>query len=274
MFQNVFATQKQEGENAFSDASVQGMRLQPLHLRDLEAASRVQQKLFPERMPEAPGWEFAGLCRPARMLAGDYYDVFDLAPGQVGLALGDVAGKGLGPSLIMASLHAMVRSRLAQYARDLPRLMQELNQYLIASIPDDMFVTLFLGVLDERTGRLSYVNAGHPHPLVVTAEGQTPVRLTTADALLGVLPAVRYAEGQVQLPPGSMLALFSDGITDARDAMGQSFQELRIIELLSGAASFPAATVLARILAAVERFVGVSELRDDMAVLVIRRESN
>ena len=83
-------------------------------VRDLEAASRVQRKLFPERMPEASGWEFAGLCRPARVLAGDYYDVFDLTPGYVGLALGDVAGKGLGPSLVMAGLHAMIRSRLAQ----------------------------------------------------------------------------------------------------------------------------------------------------------------
>src|SRR6516165_5841808 len=117
-------------------------------------------------MPEAPGWQFAGLCRPARMLAGDYYDVFDLTPGHVGLALGDVAGKGVGPSLVMASLHAMIRSRLAHYCGDLPRLMHELNQYLFASLPEDMFVTLFLGVLDERTGRLRYVNAGHGHPIL------------------------------------------------------------------------------------------------------------
>jgi phosphoserine phosphatase RsbU/P len=240
-------------------------------VQDLEAASRVQRKLFPERMPEASGWEFAGLCRPARVLAGDYYDIFDLTPGHVGLALGDVAGKGLGPSLVMAGLHAMIRSRLAQYADDLPRFMQELNQYLFASMPDDMFVTLFLAVLDERTGRLRYVNAGHPHPVLVTAKDPQPARLTTAGALLSVLPDVDYAEGAVYLEPGSVLALFSDGITDAVNGEGQSFQEQRIIQILRGAGSAPAATVLSRILAAVDRFVGMSELRDDIAVIVIRR---
>ena len=176
MFRNVSASQKTEGENVMGCAPVQGIHSRLLQVRDLEAASRVQQKLFPERMPEVPGWEFAGLCRPARMLAGDYYDVFALTPGHVGLALGDVAGKGLGPSLVMASLHAMVRSRLASYSGALPGLMQELNQYLLRSLPEDMFVTLFLGVLHERSGRLSYVNAGHPHPLLVTAEGQEPIQ--------------------------------------------------------------------------------------------------
>ena len=89
-----------------------------------------------------------------------------------------------------------------------------------------------------------------------------------------MLPDVPYAEGEAHLPPGSLLALFSDGVTDAVNERGQSFQEQRIMEVLSGAASMPAATVLARILAAVERFVGVSEPRDDMAALIIRRESN
>jgi sigma-B regulation protein RsbU (phosphoserine phosphatase) len=273
MFRKAFMMQKQKGANVLGYASVPGMRLRPLPLWDLEAASRVQQKLFPERMPQAPGWEFAGLCRPARMLAGDYYDVFALTPGQVGLALGDVAGKGVGPALVMASLHALIRSRLALYGGDLPRLMHELNQYLFASLPEDMFVTLFLGVLDERTGRLRYVNAGHGHPILVTAQGQEPARLTTASALLGVLPDAAYAEGEVHLPPGSLLALFSDGVTDAVNEWGQSFQVQRLLEVLSSASSLSAVTVLARVLAAVERFVGVSELRDDLAVLVIRRES-
>jgi serine phosphatase RsbU (regulator of sigma subunit) len=245
---------------------------EPLQLGDLEAASRVQRKLFPERMPQADGWEFAGLCRPARLLAGDYYDIFDLAPGQVGLALGDVAGKGLGPSLVMASLHAMIRSRLSQSTDALPRLLHELNQYLFASIPDDMFVTLFLAVLDEPTGRLNYVNAGHPHPVLVAANGQG-VRLTTAGPLLGVLPDAAYTSGEVPLQSGSLLAVFSDGVTDALNQNGEAFQTQRIIELLSRAGSSSAATVLSRILTAVEQFVGISELQDDIAAMVIRRKS-
>jgi sigma-B regulation protein RsbU (phosphoserine phosphatase) len=274
MLRNVWLAPNEEDEHGIEYASVHGSRLRPWQRRDLQAARRVQQKLFPERMPQTRGWEFAGVCRPARMLAGDYYDVFDLTPGFVGLALGDVAGKGLGPALVMASLHALIRSRLAHYGRALPLLMHEVNQYLFASIPDDMFVTLFLGVLEERTGRLAYVNAGHPHPVLVTSQGQQVVRLTTAGALLGVLPQIQYTEGEVQLPPGSLLALFSDGIPDAQNERGQRFQEQRILQVLSGASSLPAATVLSRILAAVECFVGVSKLRDDRAVLIVRRESH
>jgi len=270
MFQNLCAAQPQDGEDLTQFASNQ----EPLQAWDLEAASRVQQKRFPERMPEAFGWEFAGLCRPARVLAGDYYDIFDVAPGRVGIALGDVAGKGLGPSLVTASLHAVIRSRLSQYSDALPHLMHELNQYLFASIPDDMFVTLFLAVLDEETGRLRYVNAGHPPPLLVTAERDEPVRLATAGALLGVLPDVRYVEGEVSLPPGSLLALFSDGVIDARNEEGDTFQESRIIKLLKGVGTSSAATVLSRILEAVERFATLSELRDDMAMVIIRRESS
>jgi sigma-B regulation protein RsbU (phosphoserine phosphatase) len=269
MLENICPAQHADGNNPAGSASNE----ESLQAWDLEAASRVQRKLFPERMPEASGWEFAALCRPARLLAGDYYDIFDLAPGRVGLALGDVAGKGLGPSLVTASLHAMIRGHLPQHAGGLPRLMRELNQYFFSCIPDDMFVTLFLAVLDEETGRLTYVNAGHPHPVLVMAEGQGAVRLPTAGALLGVLPDLAYTAGEVHLQPGSVLALFSDGVIDARNENGETFQEQRIIELLSGAGSLSAAAVLARMLAAVERFVGMSQLRDDIAVMIVRRES-
>src|SRR5262249_32456380 len=134
--------------------------------RDLAAAWQVQQNLFPRELPSAPGWEFAALCRPARTVAGDYYDLFETAPGRIAVALGDVSGKGLGPALVMVGLRALVRCRLPRRGGNLAGLMEEINGYLLATTPEDMFVTLFLAFLDVRTGQLGFVNGGHPPPLV------------------------------------------------------------------------------------------------------------
>jgi hypothetical protein len=102
-------------------------------VHELGTARLVQQHLFPRALPRVPGWDWAGLCRPARAVAGDYYDLFEAAPGQVAVALGDVSGKGLGPALIMASLHALVRSRVPDRLADLPGLVAELDRYLWAT---------------------------------------------------------------------------------------------------------------------------------------------
>ncbi len=240
--------------------------------QELEAARQVQQKLFPDQMPIARGWEFAGHCRPARMLAGDYYDVFDLGSGRIVLAIGDVAGKGLGPSLVMAGLHAMIRSRISQYIDKLPECMHELNQYLLASTPDDMFVTLFLGILDTGTGRLTFVNAGHPQPILLDPEAQF-LRLSQGGALLGVLADADYEQGEGYVQPGDLLVLFSDGVADARNDKGERFEEQRLLEGVLGGFSAPAAGVLSEIIAAVERFAVWSHQGDDIALIIIRRHS-
>jgi sigma-B regulation protein RsbU (phosphoserine phosphatase) len=130
--------------------------------RDLQQAREVQDCLFPQAVPVHSGWEFAAVCRPARMLAGDYYDLFEVQPGQVTVALGDVMGKGLGAALVMAELHALVRNRFRHGPVDLAGLMEELNDELLISTPPDLFVTLFLGVLNLDTAEFHYVNAGHP----------------------------------------------------------------------------------------------------------------
>jgi serine phosphatase RsbU (regulator of sigma subunit) len=146
------------------------------HLRDLENARQVQQNLFPRGLPCVPGREFAGLCKPARRVAGDYYDLFELGSGQVVVALGDVAVKGLGSALVMAGLHAVVRCRLRQFVDDLARLVEELNGYLLTATAADVFVSLFLAVLDTGTGQLRYVNAGHPPPIALRAAEDEPTR--------------------------------------------------------------------------------------------------
>jgi sigma-B regulation protein RsbU (phosphoserine phosphatase) len=238
---------------------------------ELETACQIQRHLVPRALPRAQGWKFAACCYPARALAGDYYDLFEVRPGQVAVALGDVAGKGLGPALVWAGLHALVRNRLPHMAADLPGLMCELNAYFTAFLPSDLFVSLFLGLLDTVTGELRYVNAGHPYPIVLTEHGGDPARLTAGGMMLGVLPDACYEEGQACLGPGSLLAVFSDGVTDARDACGERFQETGILQILRAERESTLCTVLGRLLEAVEHPTGTVPQGDDITLALIRR---
>jgi sigma-B regulation protein RsbU (phosphoserine phosphatase) len=238
--------------------------------RDLQEARRVQQHLLPRCMPKLPGWDLAAACQPARVVSGDYHDLFQLEPGRVALALGDVSGKGLGPALVMAGLRALIRSRLPQQATDLTGLMAELNAYLLATTPDDMFVTLFLAVLDGSTGRMRYANAGHLPPLLLD-DTDDPAWFGDGGTVLGAFPDVCFQEGQVQLGPGSLFALVSDGITEARDSAGRMFQTRRVVESLRAAEGKPATAALAHLLEAVDQFRRAGEQGDDVSVLLLRR---
>jgi serine phosphatase RsbU (regulator of sigma subunit) len=239
--------------------------------RDLEAAWQVQRHLFPRKLPAAHGWEFAALCRPARTVAGDYYDLFQMAPGRIAVALGDVSGKGLGPALVMAGLRALVRCRLRVRTPDLSGLMAELNQYLLTTTPDDMFVTLFLAILELATGRMVFVNAGHPPPVVVAEPTVESLRLQEGGTVLGILPDVPFEQGQTVLRPGSRLALFSDGFTETPGPGGELFHEKRIVAALRAAGEASAEMVLAGMFDRARRFRGPVDPVDDLSLIIIRR---
>ena len=240
-------------------------------LAELEGARRVQQSLFPQRLPRVPGWEFSARCRPARAVAGDYLDLFEVGPGRLAVALGDVSDKGLGPALVAAGLHALLRCRLPERAGDLAGLLTESDAYLRASLPEGMFVTLFLGVLDVRSGRLDYVNAGHPGPLVLSGPEAEPLALTEGGAVLGIIPGASYRPGHCLLGPGSLVAVFSDGITEARGSARELFGLRRVVETLRAGWGSPAAEAADRLLGAVERFSGRAEPDDDVSLIVVRR---
>jgi len=236
---------------------------------DLEEARRVQQCLFPREIPGLQGWDLVAALRPAHIVSGDYCDVFEVGHGQVALALGDVAGKGLGPALVMAGLRADLHSELRYEASNLKDVMNDLNEYLLDTTPDEMFVTLFLAVLDVATGRLQYANAGHIPPLVLA--GREPMPFTSGGPVLGVFPRAEFEQGELSLKPGSLLALFSDGITEALNESGRMFHQRRVVASLRAAWGMPVVESLARLLEAVEGFRGKSEPADDISVILLRR---
>ncbi|MCI0330498.1 MAG: SpoIIE family protein phosphatase [candidate division Zixibacteria bacterium] len=239
---------------------------------DMEEARRIQESLFPKKLPATSGWEFAGLCRPARSVGGDYYDIFEVAPGKVLFALGDVSGKGLGPSLLMSSVHTAIRTRAASAWGEPLKLITELNRHLLASTPPETFVTLFLGVLDLSSGRLLYVNCAHPPPILMRSESWEPARLTEGGLILGILEGHEYRQGDYRINPGDVLVLFSDGVTEAANRQDEMFEEKGLLSLLDKVRGLEAGAVLERTLAAVDGFAAQAEQADDISLVVIRRK--
>jgi sigma-B regulation protein RsbU (phosphoserine phosphatase) len=238
----------------------------------LEEARRVQQHLFPRELPRLPGWELAAAWRPARAVSGDYYNLFPLGPGRLALALGDVSGKGLGPALVTAGVRAWIRVRLPQATGALAGLLEGLNHYLLATTPEDMFLTLFLGVLDLTTGRLTYANAGHVPPLVLAGpEAEEALPFTSGGPVLGILPGACFESGCVTLRQGCLLALFSDGLPDATNTEGKMFHTRRVVAALRSAWPGPVSLTLDHLLAEVEAFQGSAEAADDLAVVLLHQ---
>jgi len=240
------------------------------HSRELSIARRVQRDLFPKELPAPAGWEFAALCRPARAVGGDYYDLFTPDPGHVVIAVGDVSGKGLGPSLVMSAVHAVVRSRLRDASIDLSSVARELNEHLLTSSSSEMFMTLFVGILEVGTGRLRYVNAGHNPPVLV---GDGATRLETGGVPVGMLPGAPYQEGEAALAPGDTLVVYSDGVTEAMNKGGEMYEDERLLREIDGARGEPADEVLDLVVHSVERFAGGAEQADDLTLLVARRRA-
>jgi sigma-B regulation protein RsbU (phosphoserine phosphatase) len=197
---------------------------------EIEIARNVQQRLFPPASHHLAKTDYAGRCAPAREVGGDYYDFFDPAPGVLGFVLADVSGKGIAAALLMANLQGCFRSHAA-IALDSPRsLLCAVNRLFYDSTPPEQFATLFFGQYDERTGRLRYVNCGHPAPVVIA--GDCLQRLGSTATVLGAFRQWDCEERSVQLGAGDTLVAFSDGVTEAGIEAGEEFGEERLIEIV------------------------------------------
>jgi serine phosphatase RsbU (regulator of sigma subunit) len=246
-------------------------RLRQLEQRrtvDLQQAAEIQRTLLPREAPTVPGLELAGHNRPCRTIGGDYYDFISYSDGRVVVALGDVAGKGMSAALLMSSLHARVQL-LAEEPTGLATLMGRLDRSIAASCPKNRFISLFLFVIDPATGRATYCSAGHNPALLVRASGEVE-RLAAVGTVLGILPDLGYDEETVVLAPGDLIAVYSDGVTEAlRD--GEEFGEDRLAELLRDRRSASAAEIVEAVTAALDEWIAHAPPADDVTVVVARR---
>jgi sigma-B regulation protein RsbU (phosphoserine phosphatase) len=237
--------------------------------RDLTAAREVQKSLIPKELPDIPGYEFAACSLPAKEVGGDLYDFHPVDDTKLALCLGDVSGKGLPASLVMANLLAILRS---QSFRNFPvhEIIQQSNRQLHRYIGSDKFVTLFYGVLDTVHHQLVFTNAGQEQPFVLSRTA-SPKRLDAGGIPLGMLEEFPYVEDSVQLNPGDVLVISSDGVSEAMNAEGKQFGEERRAAILLDNQSVPSSALLQRIVTAVEEHVGGAQQSDDITIVVARR---
>ena len=238
--------------------------------RELEIAREVQEHLFPQRFPPAPGLDYCGQCRPAREVGGDYYDFLELSDRRLGIAIGDVSGKGVGAALMMASLEASLRA-LASVVQDPADLMGRVNSLVCQASAANRYATLFYAEYDPATRRLTYVNAGHNPPVVLRncGGGCQVLRLETGGPVIGLFPQ-RYQRGVFSHEPGDLVMLFTDGVSESMNVRDEEWGEERLIEVAKTCHGLPAMEGMRRILAAAQAFAGGAPQQDDLTLVVLR----
>src|SRR2546428_8278797 len=262
---------------------------------ELVIAQEVQAQLFPKEVSQLESLEVHGFCRPARTVSGDYYDFLSLNSDKLVLAVGDISGKGISAALLMATIHSAVRAYSLQ---DMPLLREPvavgaaagsgmmmasglstseispatllslLNHQLYDSTPLEKYATLFLGLYDGQSRRLTYSNGGHLPPIIISEDG-TLRRLDRGGTVVGLFDNMSYEESSVQLEPGEILLAYSDGVTEPENDYGE-FGEARLIQLVSENRHLPLVRITAAVTAAVDDWVGPKEHPDDDPLLARR----
>jgi serine phosphatase RsbU (regulator of sigma subunit)/catechol 2,3-dioxygenase-like lactoylglutathione lyase family enzyme len=238
---------------------------------ELAIARQVQARLFPQSSPALRSLDYAGACLPARAVGGDYYDFLSLGPDRLGLVIGDVMGKGIAAALLMANLQANLRSQVA-FALDEPgRLLQSVNSLFCENSPEGSFASLFFADYHDASGGLRYVNCGHLSALVLRRDG-TLDRLSATSTVLGLFPQWDCNVGECRLDPDDLLALYTDGVTEAFDDAGEEFGEERLVDALRRHRDRPPQSLLDSLVAEVRTF-SPHEQNDDLTLIVARARS-
>jgi sigma-B regulation protein RsbU (phosphoserine phosphatase) len=253
-------------QSALGRASRRTALLETRQKQDLDLASQVQQHLLPHRCPDIATLACSAGCTPAGVVGGDYYDFIGIDRDRTGIAIGDVSGKGVAAALLMASLQGLLRSMAPGCAVAVERLLIETNRRLVGTIPANKYATLFYGVYSAAQRSLVYANAGHNPPIVLRASGRVEC-LTDGGPVLGLFDDVAFATGTLHLAAGDRLLLYTDGVTETRNADGEEFGDERMV----GAAAHAdgdAAAIRDAVLAAQARFIGDAPRSDDMTLVV------
>ncbi len=238
--------------------------------RELEIAHEVQERLFPQQIPTIPGVSLAGACRPAQGVGGDYYDIIELEGGRLGLAIGDVSGKGISAALLMASLRACLHTMTLVGSIHLPTLMQRMNQLVYEASAVNRYATFFFGIYDPSSGKLHYVNAGHNPPILIRRSGSEPLRLEAGGPVIGLLPNATYVEDSVTLEPDDLFLAYTDGISEAMTESDEEWGEERMERAAGMVRERSAQEVLRAVFEAADQFTGNAPQHDDMTLLVLK----
>jgi sigma-B regulation protein RsbU (phosphoserine phosphatase) len=258
-----------------AQAALEGARLHRMRLekerqdRELQIAREIQRSLFPRDVPRVSGFELAAVSRSCYEVGGDYFDFIPLEGGRLAVVIADVSGKGTPASIMMASVHASLQA-MAGTAPP-AQLLVRLNRFLYENTQMSRYVTLFYGELDPERRTLSYVNAGHVPPFLLRRAGGACERLQRGGPVIGLLDAIELEPGEVRLEPGDLMAVVTDGVTEAASPEGEEFADARVVAALADEAAGPGADdALRALLAAVDGWTGSAGCTDDLTVLTLR----
>ncbi len=242
---------------------------------ELTIAREVQKQLFPKDVPYTRTLELKGVCSPARMVSGDYYDFMALSEESLAFAIGDVAGKGISAALLMATIQSTMRTQLGATNGAAPsqlstaKLVATLNRQLYANTSLEKYATFYFALYHEDTHSLTYTNAGHLSPILLRS-GELQM-LESTGTVVGAFPTARYEERTVPLQHGDLLVAYTDGIVEPENAYGEMFGEDRLKELVCRYSRADSSELIARTMEAVNVWTGGGELQDDMTMVVARR---
>ncbi len=258
---------------------------------ELAIAQEVQALLFPREVNQTESLEMHGICRPARTVSGDYYDFLQLGQNQIGLAVGDISGKGISAALLMATVHAFVRAytieealqeakvgaaagrssvMLSHPGEHLPpaTLLSLLNEQLYRSTPASKYATMFLGFYDGMRRRLTYSNAGHLPPFLICSDGSYR-KLGDGGMVVGLFGGVSYENDTVDLSSGDIIVAYSDGVTEPENEYGE-FGEERLAQIVRENSGLPLPRIADAVITAVIDWIGGAEQPDDITVVLAR----
>ena len=250
---------------------------------ELEIAREVQSQLFPRSSPHLRTLEITGVCRPARMVSGDYYDFLSLQETNIAFAIGDVAGKGISAALLMASIQSIMRTQLSAAApvvATMPNggqrnvystsnMVAQLNRQLYLNTSPEKYATFLFGIYDEHERKLTYTNAGHLPPILI--RGGEAQQLEVTGTVVGAFPMYPYEEQALILESGDLLVSYTDGITEPENEYGEEFGVTRLTELLIKHQKLEAQEIVTRVMDAVRNWTSAPELPDDMTLVLARR---
>lgn len=293
-------TERKNAEAALQESFQQVESYSRVLNNELEKGRQIQINFLPDKLLQLPGWETAAFFKPARQVAGDFYDVFQLPGGSIGFVVADVCDKGVGAALFMALFRSLIRIFSGQTSLDgLPltcsdalldesaeiagtqsidpthltalKAVQLTNDYIAINHGDlTMFATLFFGILDPDSGTLSYINGGHEPLLIVDPEGGVKKKLTVTGPSVGIEPKMNFNFQESYLDPGDILLGYTDGVTEASASDGAFFTKNRLMSILDQPVS-SAADLLDRIASSLQEHIGEADQFDDITLLAIRR---
>ena len=240
--------------------------------RELQVAFEIQTSILPQTLPELEGYDFGALMVPARAVGGDFYDIITLSTNKVGIIIGDVADKGVPSAIFMSQTHALLYAMATRDASP-DQVLQRVNQLLLKIGEPSLFVTVLYGVLDRRTNQFTYARAGHELPIIVTADGKAETTPYDQGQLMGVLEEPILDEQTITMPPGGMMFLYTDGVTDARHTNGDSFGMQRLINEVGNSQDGTAQDQCDRLWKRLSAFQSNTAQEDDVTLVVIKSTS-